>query len=413
MTDMYDLARARYAQLGVDTERAMESLSKKAISIHCWQGDDVRGFDGAGALTGGIQTTGDYPGRARTPDELIDDFAMAISLIPGKKRINLHASYAIFDGEPVDRDALKPEHFAKWVAFAKAHDLGVDFNPTFFSHPKAAGLTLSSPDEDIRAFWIRHAVACRRVAAYFAKELGTPCLCNVWIPDGMKDVPADRVGPRARLKDSLDQIFSQPLPGVIDSVESKVFGIGLEAYTVGSHEFYMSYAASRKGVYCLLDNGHFHPTEAVSDKIPSLLCFFDKVPLHVTRAVRWDSDHVVRLDDELIEICREIVRAGAMDRVLIGLDFFDASINRIAAWVIGTRSAQKALLTALLEPHERLKRLQDEGRGAELMMLQEELKTCPMGAVWAEYCARQGVPADESWFDQIARYERDVLLARR
>jgi L-rhamnose isomerase len=413
--DAYESAKARYEALGVDVEAALEALERKAISIHCWQGDDVGGFENSGqALSGGIQATGNYPGKARTPQELMADFEQAIRLIPGKKRINLHASYAVTGGEQVDRDQLEGRHFDAWIEFAKKNGLGIDFNPTFFSHPLASDtLTLSHPNEDIRMFWVRHGIACRRIAAYIAKALGQPVLNNVWIPDGYKDVPADRLGPRLRLKDSLDRIFAEPLEGVIDCVESKVFGIGVEAYTVGSSEFYMAYAASHKGVYNLLDNGHYHPTEMVSDKIPALLAFFDLLPLHVTRPVRWDSDHVVRLDDELKEIAMEIVRNDAMERVLIGLDYFDASINRVAAWVIGTRNMQKALLCALLQPHKLLKTLQEEGRFTELMMRQEELKTYPMGAIWAEYCRRMGVPGDERWFDQVTAYERDVLSKRK
>lgn len=404
-----------YKNYGIDAEKAIKRLENIPISIHCWQGDDVVGFENAdGALSGGIQTTGNYPGKARTPEELMADFDKAASLIPGKKRINLHACYAIFEnGEKVDRDKLEPKHFKKWVDFAKERGLGIDFNPTFFSHPLADdSLTLSSPDEEKRNFWIEHGKACRRIAAYFAKELGTHSCCNVWIPDGYKDVPADRVGPRMRLKDSLDMIFEEKLEGVIDSVESKVFGIGLESYTVGSNEFYLSYAAGRDNVYFLLDNGHFHPLEYVSDKIPSLLCYFDRIPLHVTRGVRWDSDHVVALDDETKEIAKEIIRNNAEDKVLIGLDFFDASINRIAAWVIGTRNMQKALLYALLLPNERMKKLQDEGQFTELFMLSEEAKTLPFGLVWDEYCKRNGVASDEKWFDEVKKYEEDVLSKR-
>lgn len=410
----YEEAKAKYLKQGVDVEKAIETLKNIPVSIHCWQGDDVTGFENAdGTLTGGIQTTGNYPGKARTPDELMADFEKAISLIPGKKRINLHASYAIFEGEKVDRDELKPEHFKKWVDFAKKNDIGVDFNPTFFSHDKAAdSLTLSSPDDEKREFWIKHGIASRRIAAYFAKELGTHCLNNVWIPDGYKEIPADRLGPRMRLKESLDRIFEEKLDGVVDCIESKVFGIGLEAYTVGSNEFCLSYAASKEGVYYLLDNGHFHPTEVVSDKIPSLLAFFDKIPLHVTRAVRWDSDHVVILEDEIKEIAKEIVRNNAEDKVLIGLDFFDASINRIAAWVIGTRNMQKALLYALLLPNAKMKALQDAGDFTEKLMLDEEMKTYPFGDVWEEYCRQSGVPSDESWYAEIKQYEKDVLLKR-
>jgi L-rhamnose isomerase len=414
MSTRFEQAKQRYSKLGVDVDAALEALANKPISIHCWQGDDVGGFENTdSALSGGIQATGNYPGKARNPEELMADFDKAISLIPGKKRINLHASYAIFDGDKVDRDNLEPKHFARWVEYARSRGIGIDFNPTYFSHPLASdGLTLSNPDETIRTFWINHGIACRRIAAYIAKELGCPVLNNVWIPDGYKDTPADRLGPRLRLKDSLDRIFAEKLDGVIDCVESKVFGIGVESYTVGSSEFYLSYAASRPGVYVLLDNGHYHPTEVVSDKIPSLLAFFDKVPLHVTRAVRWDSDHVVLFEDELKEIAKEIVRNDAMDKVLIGLDFFDASINRVAAWVIGTRNMQKALLYALLQPNKKLKELQDSGRFTELMMLQEELKTFPFGDIWEEYCESQKVPSDESWFDTVKQYETDVLLKR-
>lgn len=403
-------AKARYLSLGVDIDRAMNTLKNIPISIHCWQGDDVTGFENAsGPLTGGIQATGNYPYKARSFQELTQDFDKALSLIPGAKRINLHASYAVFEnGEKADRDALEPRHFKAWVDYAKARGIGIDFNPTFFSHPLASGLTLSHPDESTRAFWVRHGIACRRIAAYFAKELDTHCVCNVWIPDGLKDVPADRLAPRLLLKDSLDQIFAQKLPGVVDCVESKVFGIGLEAYTVGSSEFYLGYAATHPGVYNLLDSGHYHPTEFISDKIPALLCFFDKLPLHVTRPVRWDSDHVVRFEDEIREIAAEIVRNNATEKVLIGLDFFDASINRVAAWVIGTRNMQKALLWALLMPHDRLKALQQSGEGTELLMLQEELKTLPFGAVWEAYCESVNVPATEKWFDEIKAYEKTL-----
>lgn len=414
MTARYDLAKERYAQLGIDTEKAMERLKNIPITIHCWQGDDVGGFENnAEALSGGIQATGNYPGKARNFQELTADFDKAISLIPGKKRINLHASYGVFGSESVDRDAIEYKHFAPWVEYAKSRNIGIDFNPTFFSHPMVKdGLTLSSPDESVRKFWVNHGIACRRIAAKIAEELGSPVLNNVWIPDGLKDVPADRLSPRLRLKNSLDEIFAEKLCGVIDCVESKVFGIGLEAYTVGSNEFYMAYAASHQGVYNLLDNGHYHPTEVVSDKIPSLLAFFDKLPLHVTRGVRWDSDHVVLFEDELKEIAKEIIRNNAEEKVLIGLDFFDASINRIAAWVIGTRNMQKALLFALLQPSDKMKKLQDNGEFTELMMLSEELKTAPMGDVWEEYCSRSSVPTNEAWFEEVRSYEQEVLLKR-
>lgn len=410
----FESAKARYAQMGVDVEAAIAAVSGKAISIHCWQGDDVTGFDQPdGGASGGIQTTGNYPGRARTFAELTADFEKAASLIPGKKRINLHACYAVFgEGEWVDRDAIEYKHFAPWVEWAKKNGYGIDFNPTCFSHPKADGLTLSHPDPEIRRFWINHCIACRRIANEIGAQLGDKVLNNVWIPDGLKEVPADRLGPRMRLKESLDEIFAEKLPNVIDCVESKVFGIGLESYTVGSNEFYMSYAATHPGVYNLLDNGHYHPTEVVSDKIPALLCYFDCIPLHVTRGVRWDSDHVVVFDDELKEIMKEIVRNGALNKVLIGLDFFDASINRVAAWVIGTRNAQKALLWALLQPNEKLKELQDTEQYTEKLMLMEEAKTLPFGDIWAEYCNREGVPADESWFAQVKEYEAKTLAER-
>lgn len=410
----YELARAQYASIGVDTERAISLLLAQPISIHCWQGDDVTGFENAGeALSGGIQATGNYPGKARSPQELMQDMDKALSLVPGKHRINLHASYAVFSGAPRERDQLLPEDFDAWVDYAAARGLGIDFNPTFFSHPMVKdNLTLSSPDEAVRAFWVRHGIACRRVASVIAARLGSPVLCNVWIPDGYKDVPADRLGPRLRLQKSLDEIFAEALPGVIDCVESKVFGIGLEAFTVGSSEFYIAYAARHPGVYTLLDNGHYHPQEFVSDKIPALLCAFDKVPLHVTRPMRWDSDHVVRLEGELCEIAKEIVRNDALSRVLIGLDFFDASINRVAAWVVGVRAMQRALLQALLTPWEDLKRLQDGARFTRLLALDEEYKGYPWGAVWDEACRRAGVPEREAWLDEVEAYERDVLSKR-
>ena len=409
----YEAAKARYAKLGVDTDAAIRALGGKAISIHCWQGDDIGGFENKDqGLSGGIQTTGNYPGKARNPEELMADFEKAIQHIPGKKRINLHALYAITD-EKVDRDQLEGKHFDAWIEFAKKNDIGIDFNPTFFSHPLAADtLTLSHPNDEIRAFWVRHGIQSRRIAAYIAEKLGQPVLNNVWIPDGYKEIPADRLGPRLRLKDSLDKIFAEKLPGVIDCVESKVFGIGVEAYTVGSNEFYMAYAAQHPGVYNLLDNGHYHPTEMVSDKMSALLTYFDKLPLHVTRPMRWDSDHVVRLDDELQEIAKEIVRNDALDKVLIGLDFFDASINRIAAWVIGTRNMHKALLQAMLIPHAALKAMQEAGDFTRMLMLQEEMKSYPFAAVWEEYCAQQGVAADESWYEDVMEYEKNVQLKR-
>lgn len=412
----YTEAKTRYAALGVDTEKALKVCAAKAISIHCWQGDDVVGFDNKdGGAGNGIQTTGNYPGRARSFEELKADFLKAASLIPGKKRINLHACYAVFTPENswVDRNKIEYMHFAPWVQFAKENHLGIDFNPTVFSHPMVKdGLTLSSPDKTVRRFWIDHCIASRRIAERIGEELNDQVLNNVWIPDGFKDVPADRFGPRMRLKAALDEIFAESCPHVIDSVESKFFAIGVESYTAGSNEFYMSYAAQHPGVYNLLDAGHFHPSEYISDKIPALLCFFDKVPLHVTRPVHWDSDHVVNYTDEIQEICKEIVRSGALDKVLVGLDFFDASINRVAAWVIGTRAFEEALLNALLQPDEEMKRLQDEGNFTKKMMLMEQAKMMPLSDVWEEYCRRQGVPGDERWFAQIERYEKDVQLKR-
>ncbi|WP_349669224.1 L-rhamnose isomerase [Lacrimispora sp.] len=412
--ERYEAAKESYKAVGVDTDQVLLALKQIPISMHCWQGDDVTGFDGAGALSGGIQTTGNYPGRARNPKELMADMDKALSLIPGKHRINLHASYAVFEeGEWADRDQLEPKHFAKWVEFAKERGIGIDFNPTLFSHAKAEHATLSSEDPEIRAFWIRHVQACIRISQYFAEELGTPCTMNIWIPDGFKDIPADRTSPRARLKDSLDQILSVDYDKskVFVAVESKVFGIGMESCTVGSHEFYMNYA-SKNNILCLLDSGHYHPTEVVSDKISSMLLFFDKVALHVTRPVRWDSDHVVLFDDETKEIAKEVVRGGA-DRVLLALDFFDASINRLSAWVVGMRNMQKALLNALLLPNEKLAALQESRNFTELMMLQEELKLYPIGDVWNYFCELNGVPAKEDWFSQITAYEKEVLADRK
>ena len=411
--ERYEAAKEIYRAAGVDTDAALEALKNIPVSMHCWQGDDVIGFDGAGALSGGIQATGNYPGRARTPEELMADMDEALSLIPGTHRINLHASYAVFEeGEWADRDKLEPKHFAKWVEFAKERGLGIDFNPTLFSHAKAENATLSSEVLEIRKFWIDHVKACIRISEYFAKELGTPCTMNIWIPDGFKDIPADRTAPRARLKDSLDQILSidYDKSSVFVAVESKVFGIGMESCTVGSHEFYMNYA-SKNDILCLLDSGHYHPTEVVSDKISSMLLFFDKVALHVTRPVRWDSDHVVLFDDETRAIAGEIIRGGA-DRVLLALDFFDASINRISAWVVGMRNMQKALLNALLLPNARMAELQNNRQFTELMMLSEETKTYPLGDVWDYFCEQNGAPVKEAWFEEVKRYEADVLAKR-
>ncbi len=409
----YESAKELYAGLGVDPDEAIRKLGNVKISMHCWQGDDVLGFENAGALTGGIAATGNYPGRARNFQELTSDIDEALKLIPGRHKLNLHASYAVTDRK-VDRDALTPSDFKAWVDFAKERGLGLDFNPTFFSHPKAAdSLTLSSPDPEVRHFWVEHGKRSREIAESFGRELGQVSLNNIWIPDGYKDVPADRLGPRMRLKESLDEIFSEKLDAryLCDSVESKVFGIGLESYTVGSHEFYMDYAA-KNGVLCLLDNGHYHPTEKVSDKIPSLLLFSDRLALHVTRGIRWDSDHVVTFEDELREIAKELVRCDALDRVFIGLDYFDASINRVAAWVIGMRNMQKALLFALLTPHAALKKLQDEGNFTALLAMQEELKTYPYADVWDRFCEEKGVPVREGWLREVQQYEAEVLSKR-
>lgn len=409
----YSEAKAKYAALGIDTEKAMEALGKTPVSVHCWQGDDVSGFDSDKALSGGIQTTGNYPGKARTPDELKADIDKAFSLVPGKKKLNLHASYAVFEnGKFVDRNEIRPEHFAYWVNFAKERNIGIDFNPTFFSHPMVKdNLTLSSPDEEVRAFWVEHGKRCLEISEYFANETGYPCVMNIWIPDGYKDIPADRIGPRARFKKSLDEILSVPYDKtkVYVTLESKVFGIGLESYTVGSAEFCMNYVA-QKGITPLMDNGHYHPTELVSDKISSMLLFNEKIALHITRGVRWDSDHVVLFDDETKEICKEIVRCGALDRVFIATDYFDASINRISAWVTGLRNVQKSLLFALLQPAEKMKKLQDENRLTELMVLSEDMKTMPFGEVWEEYLRREGIAAD--YFAEIEKYENEVLSLR-
>lgn len=413
----YEQAREMFAKAGVDTEAALQKLAGIPISVHCWQGDDVVGFDGAGAAGDGIQTTGNYPGRARTPEELMADIRLAFSLMAGQKRLNLHASYALLGDElgKVDRNAYRPEHFAPWVKFAKeVGAVGIDFNPTCFSHPMVKnGLTLSSPDDAVRKFWVEHCIACLKIAEYFADEMGTYCAVNIWVPDGLKDVPADRLGPRLRLKDSLDKILAcgYDKNKVRVAVESKVFGIGLESYTVGSNEFYQNYAATR-GICCLLDNGHYHPLEYVSDKIPALLAFYDTVALHVTRGVRWDSDHVVLLEDELKEICKEIVRNDATEKVMIALDYFDASINRISAWVVGERNVQKALLFALLQPYEQLKKMQDEANFSEQMMLQEEMKTLPYGDVWEEYLSRNRF-AGSDWFEAVRDYENKILKERR
>ncbi len=407
----YEEAKKLYAALGIDTDAVLDTIKNVPVSIHCWQGDDVIGFESGQALSGGIQTTGNYPGKATNPEQLMADIDKAFALMPGKKKLNIHANYAIMD-EFVDRDKLEPKHFAKWVEFAKERSMGLDFNPTYFSHPMVKNnLTLSSPDEEVRAFWIEHGKRCLKIAEYFAEETGIPCVMNIWIPDGYKDIPADRLGPRARFKDSLDQILSVPYDKskVFVTLESKVFGIGMESYTVGSAEFTLSYS-TKNGLTPLMDNGHYHPTEVVSDKIGALLLFNDKLALHVTRGVRWDSDHVVLFDDETKEIMKEIVAHDALDRVFIATDYFDASINRISAWVTGVRSVQKALLNALLQPHAEMKALQDEHNTTKLMVMQENLKTMPFGDIWNEYLRREQVEAD--YLTPIVAYEQDVLSKR-
>ena len=415
----YENAKGAYAKYGIDTDKAIEKLKSVSVSLHCWQGDDVRGFDTdpEKPLTGGIQTTGKYPGRARTPEELMRDIDKVISLVPGKVKLNLHASYAIFDKENpwVNRDKIEPKHFKKWVDFCKKRGLGCDFNPTFFSHPKCDPLTLSSPNEETRRFWIEHGKACIRISSYLAEELGEQCIMNIWTGDGFKDIPADRIGPRMRYKEAIDDILSEPydFKKVKPCVESKVFGIGVESYTVGSAEFSLSYAAMNKDKCIpLMDNGHYHPTEVVSDKIPALLTFFPEIALHITRPVRWDSDHVVLLDDETKEIAKEIVRCGGLDgRVKIALDYFDASINRISAWTVGFRNVQKALLGALLELPT-LKEMQNKGNFTKLMVVSEEVKTLPFGEVWNEYCRQCGKPLDGEWYNIVEDYEKEELLKR-
>ncbi|MGM9642663.1 MAG: L-rhamnose isomerase [Eubacteriales bacterium] len=413
---IYENAKEIYGSYGIDTDAAIERTLSAPLSLHCWQGDDVRGFEGATSLDGGIQATGNYPGAARNPEELIADLRIALGLIPGVMRLNLHASYAIFkNGTFADRDALLPEHFDAWVDFAVENGLGLDFNPTYFSHPMVKdGLTLSSPDEKVRAFWIRHGICCLRIGEYFAKRTGKKCLINFWMPDGLKEIPADRYSPRARMADSLDKILAAGYDKeLVDiSLESKVFGIGLESYTVGSAEFCLEYSATR-GLVPLMDNGHYHPTEQVADKIPSMLLFNDKIALHVTRSVRWDSDHVVRYDDETREIIREVVRCGGLDRTYLALDYFDASINRIAAWVSGARATRKALLNACLTPEATLAKYQNDANYTDLLVISEEIKTAPFGAVWNELCARAGMPAGAEWLAEVRKYESKILTERK
>jgi len=411
----YRLAQERYASLGVNTEAVLKKLAKVPVSLHCWQGDDVGGFENfGGALTGGIVSTGNYPGKASTPEELRADASKALSLIPGTHRLNLHAFYGEFGGKKVDRDAIEVRHYQNWIDWALSLGIGLDFNPTCFSHPKSdSGFTLSSADKSVRKFWIEHCQRSREIGAAMGKAVGSATVTNIWIPDGMKDMPADRRGPRERLEESLDTIFAKKLNPKhnLDAVEGKLFGIGTESYTVGMHEFYLGYAVKNQKLVCL-DAGHYHPTESMADKISSVLCFVPEILLHVSRGVRWDSDHVVTLNDELHSIAQELVRGGYLARTHIGLDFFDASINRLAAWVIGTRNMLRALCIAMLEPYEEYKKLEREGDYTSRLALMEEAKTLPFGAVWDHYCLTQGVPVSEAWLSEVRVYESEVLNKR-
>jgi L-rhamnose isomerase len=411
----YTLARETFAHSGVDSDSAMKRLSKIPISLHCWQGDDVGGFENSGSeLGGGLAVTGNYPGKARTPEELRRDLEKTYSLLPGKHRLNLHAFYAETGGRRVERNELAPEHFRGWIDWAKTQKLGLDFNPTYFSHPKAAdGFTLSHPDKGIRQFWIEHGIACRKIGAAMGKALGTTCVTNVWIPDGFKDTPVDRKGPRERLTESLDAIFTPSISAKynLDAVEPKLFGIGSESYVAGSHEFYLGYAVRNKKLLCL-DAGHFHPTETIADKISAVLSSLDEILLHVSRGVRWDSDHVVILNNDLEAIAQELVRGNFLNRTHIGLDYFDASINRVAAWTIGARSMIKALLMALLEPIEKLREAEANGDFTARLALLEGAKTLPYGAVWDAYCESQGVPGEPAWLAEVKRHEKEVLSNR-
>jgi L-rhamnose isomerase len=411
----FALAQERYAALGVDVNRALKQLARISISLHCWQGDDVGGFENSGRdLGGGLAVTGNYPGKARTPDELRADFEKALSLIPGQHRFNLHACYAEPGAKKVERDELSVDQFKNWIAWAKANKLGLDFNQTYFAHPKAAsGMTLSHPDKGIRKFWIEHGIRCREIGAAIGKALGKTCVTNLWIPDGMKDTPADRRGPRERLAAALDEIFASKIDPKLnlDAIEPKLFGIGAESYTVGSHEFYLGYAVSRQKLLTL-DAGHYHPTESIADKISAVLLYLPEIALHVSRGIRWDSDHVVTLTDELQAIAQEVVWGGYLDRVHLGLDYFDASINRVAAWVIGARCLLKALLLALLAPVGKLRAAETAGDYTTRLALMEEARTLPFGAVWDYYCQTMGVPAGEAWLEDVQRYEKDVLLNR-
>lgn len=413
--DSFSLAQERYAEIGVDVNAAIERLAKISVSLHCWQGDDVGGFEvNREALSGGIAVTGNYPGKARNADELRTDLEKAVSLIPGKHRLNLHASYAETNGKVVDRNEIRPEHFSRWIDWAREQKLGIDFNPTFFSHPRAAdGFTLSHSDAGIRQFWVEHGIAAREIGAVIGEQLGSACITNIWVPDGSKDTPVDRKGPRERLAKSLDAILARSIDPRFnrDAVEAKLFGLGSEAYVVGSHEFYLGYAITRETLLCL-DAGHFHPTEVISDKLSSVLAWLDEILLHVSRGVRWDSDHVVTFTDELQAIAQEAVRGDYLDRIHFGLDFFDASINRVAAWVIGTRALLKSLLMALLEPTAMLRDLEDNGDKTARLAWLEELKSYPFGAVWDHYCLTQSMPVGAKWLNDCQDYERDVLSKR-
>ena len=414
MATMYEMAREAYLALGIDTEAAFKRLDDIAVSLHCWQGDDVQGFENSSAVDGGLAVTGNYPGRARNADELRADFEQAIKLIPGKKRLNLHAIYAETNGKKVGRNEITAEHFATWMDWAAEKNLGLDFNPSNFSHPMMDnGLTLSSPKKEVRDFWVEHGIACRKIAEAFGKKLNNICVTNHWAPDGYKDTPFDRLAARERLADSLDRIFAEKIDPKynLDAVECKLFGIGAESCTVGSHEFYMGYALKNKKLLCL-DAGHFHPTEVISDKLSSCLMFFDEVLLHVSRGVRWDSDHVVTLTDELKAIAEEVVRHNYDKRVHIGLDYFDASINRIAAWTIGARNMYKALLMAMLEPAAQMRAAEENGDFTSRLAWMEEAKSLPFAAVWDEYCRRAGVPVGAAWLDEVKAYEKNVLAKR-
>lgn len=407
----YELAVERYAAIGIDVEKVMEQLQGIQLSLHCWQADDVTGFESTGELTGGIQATGNYPGKARNIDELRADVLKAASLIPGKHRLNLHEIYGDFGGKFVDRDQVEPAHFESWMQWATENDMKLDFNSTSFSHPKSGDLTLSNPDEGIRNFWIEHTKRCRAVAEEMGKRQGDPCIMNLWVHDGSKDITVNRMKYRALLKDSLDQIFATEYKNMKDCIESKVFGIGLESYTVGSNDFYIGYAAQNQKIITL-DTGHFHPTESVADKVSSMLLYVPELMLHVSRPVRWDSDHVTIMNDETLDLCKEIVRCDALNKVHVGLDYFDASINRIGAYVIGSRATQKCLLQALLEPLHLLREYEANGQGFERLALLEECKSLPWNAVWDMFCLKNNVPVGESFIAEVQKYEAEVTSKR-